>query len=369
MYFWHFHAITNAIWILIFILLFFIIYPLIHTYYLIDWLIVRNAFNKINFVNKDGEAPILRKFEHNDEQYQLTFYSPGLTMEDWKKRQLQLENAFNISIYSLTLTDTHDCIALRASRGLFDYTRDYSFNPHTDCLQYDGFNLGVCAIGSVVVDLHIHPHILIGGSTGSGKTILLKSIVKQSMDKAFNIYICDFKGGVDYPREWREQCHFITSIEATIDMLQSALRILECRREQLLEADCPNINDFNYYHSPYTPMRRVLIFIDELAELTDTTGRSKDDIALIRTIINLLSTIARQGRAFGIHLILSTQRPDANILPGQIKNNISYRVCGRADMVLSQIILDNTDAYHNIPSDIQGVFINQDGTMFKGYID
>lgn len=52
-----------------------------------------------------------------------------------------------------------------------------------------------------------------------------------------------------------------------------------------------------------------------------------------------LETIARMGRSFGIHLILSTQRPDAVILSGQIRNDLDRRVCGRADNNLSQIIL------------------------------
>ena len=77
--------------------------------------------------------------------------------------------------------------------------------------------------------------------------------------------------------------------------------------------------------------------------------------------------IARQGRAFGIHLILATQRPDANIIPGQIKNNIDFRVCGRADNVLSQIVLDNTDANSKIPKDSQGRFLTNSNTVFQAY--
>jgi len=77
--------------------------------------------------------------------------------------------------------------------------------------------------------------------------------------------------------------------------------------------------------------------------------------------------IARQGRAFGIHLMLATQRPDSNILHGQIKNNITYRICGRADNVLSQIILDNTSAADQIPEDSQGRFILHDGTVVQAY--
>ena len=80
-----------------------------------------------------------------------------------------------------------------------------------------------------------------------------------------------------------------------------------------------------------------------------------------------IATIARLGRAFGIHLLLATQRPDANILCGQIKNNISHRICGRADNVLSGIILDSTAAAEEIPSDARGRFIDNNGVIFQAY--
>lgn len=81
-----------------------------------------------------------------------------------------------------------------------------------------------------------------------------------------------------------------------------------------------------------------------------------------------LKVQARQGRAFGIHLVLATQRPDANILSGQIRNNIDCRVCGRADNVLSQIILDSAAAAEQIPKDARGRFLLHDGTVFQGYL-
>ena len=56
------------------------------------------------------------------------------------------------------------------------------------------------------------------------------------------------------------------------------------------------------------------------------------------------------------------------VVPGQIKNNLDGRICGKADNVLSQIILDNTDAADRIPKDSQGLFLNQDGILFRGYL-
>ena len=67
-------------------------------------------------------------------------------------------------------------------------------------------------------------------------------------------------------------------------------------------------------------------------------------------------------------MILATQRPDATILSGQIKNNLDIRICGRADNVLSQIILDNTDAADMIFKDSQGIFLTNSGELFQAYL-
>jgi len=105
-----------------------------------------------------------------------------------------------------------------------------------------------------------------------------------------------------------------------------------------------------------------------VAELLDKTGLNKEGKERVDQITSYLSTIARLGRAFGIHLILATQRPDANVIPGQIKNNVVARVCGAADNVLSQIILDSTDAADLIPKETHGRFLLHDGTIFQGFL-
>ena len=94
---------------------------------------------------------------------------------------------------------------------------------------------------------------------------------------------------------------------------------------------------------------------DEVAELLDKTGADKARKELLAQIEARLALIARQGRAFGIHLILATQRPDANILPGQIKNNMNIRICGRADTTLSTIIIGDGRAAEQVPHDARGV--------------
>ena len=148
-------------------------------------------------------------------------------------------------------------------------------------------------------------------------------------------------------------------------MLTTLVEELQHRKQLFREQDCPNIDVYN--QTALEPLKRCIFACDEVAELLDKTGLAKDQKELVGRIESKLSIIARQGRAFGIHMILATQRPDASILPGQIKNNIDCRICGRADNVLSQIILDNTDAADQIPKDARGRFMLHDGTMFQAY--
>ena len=61
--------------------------------------------------------------------------------------------------------------------------------------------------GPVTVNLTNIPHILLVGSTGSGKSVLLKLLLMQALRKGAEVYIADFKGGVDFPKVWRQKCH------------------------------------------------------------------------------------------------------------------------------------------------------------------
>ena len=226
--------------------------------------------------------------------------------------------------------------------------------------------LGKSYTGPVTVNLAHIPHILLGGSTGSGKSVLLKLLLMQALHKGAEVYIADFKGGVAFPKVWHEKCRMCFTEEDLRETLDRLVEDLEHRKSAFKALGCPNIDAYN--ETEEQPLPRLIFACDEVAEVLDKTGVDSERKKLLAQIENKLSTIARQGRAFGIHLILATQRPDATIIPGQIRNNMDFRVCGRADSVLSQIILDNTSAAEQIPKDARGRFITGDGTVFQGYL-
>ena len=226
--------------------------------------------------------------------------------------------------------------------------------------------LGESLLGPVKVNLAHIPHILLGGSTGSGKSILLKLLLMQALHKGAEIFIADFKGGVDFLPIWHYKCWMCFNECDLLKMLTDLVDALERRKKLFLAAGCANIDEYNKTCEDH--LKRWIFACDEVAEVLDRSGRSKEEKEMLSQIESKLATIARQGRAFGIHLILATQRPDATVIPGQIRNNIDFRVCGRADNVLSQIILDNTSAADQIPKDARGRFITGDGTVFQGYL-
>lgn len=154
--------------------------------------------------------------------------------------------------------------------------------------------------------------------------------------------------------------------QSLLAALEELTAELERRRGLFLSAGTPNLTEYNKATGENLP--RYIFACDEVAEILDTTGLDKAEKEVFAKIVRHLSLIARQGRAFGIHLMLSTQRPDAATIPPQIRTNMSLRVCGRADDILSQIILDSPAAAEQIPHDAEGRFVTNMGQTFQGFL-
>ena len=327
-----------------------------------------NEFQRIGMTNSAGEVPMLltrtQDKRHSNVEI-LEFDAVGIPLTEWEKERGYIEAALNVNIVKIIEGSNKRRILLHvvsADSGLPDFI-EWNDSYLTD--DDSTLILGKSQLGLECVDLSKIPHILLGGSTGSGKSILLKVLLVQSLKKNAVVSIADFKGGVDFPKIWHDTCKMCFDEDTLLTLLTELIDELERRKTLLKDTGCANISDYNKHSA--VPLQRHIFACDEVAEVLDKTGLTKEQKERIGLIENRLSIIARQGRAFGIHLILATQRPDANILSGQIRNNIDCRVCGRADTILSQIILDNTSAAEQIPKHKAGRFILHDGTVFQGF--
>ena len=323
----------------------------------------------IGLINHAGMAPVLLRKRRDRDNPRVTvweFQNQSIPLTSWEGKRAAIEAALDVSIVKMTYGKGKSRVlvyAVPAQVSLPEVLpwQDEYLSPESFVLV-----LGESLTGPVTVNLANIPHILLGGSTGSGKSVLLKLLLMQALRKGAEVCIADFKGGVDYPKARRQRCRMCFTEDDLLDTLDQLTAVLKYRKERLSDTGCKDLDAYNEATGENLP--RLVFACDEVAELLDKTGRSKEDREQLGQIENRLATLARLGRAFGIHLILATQRPDANIIPGQIKNNIDFRVCGRAESVLSQIILDNGSAAEQIPKDARGRFITGDGTVFQAYL-
>lgn len=183
------------------------------------------------------------------------------------------------------------------------------------------------------------PHLLVAGSTGSGKSCILNNIITSLVRKYdanyFRSILIDIKQ-VEFS-QFRNISQLatpiITDTEKAIDILNKMCQIMTNRYNILSQNNCRNIEEYNKQTDD--KLCYYLIVVDELADL----------FIQAPDIEEILCRLAQLGRAAGIHLILATQRPDRETITGRLKVNIPSRLALTVSSVYdSRIILDQTGA-------------------------
>ena len=138
-------------------------------------------------------------------------------------------------------------------------------------------------------------------------------------------------------------------------------------KTDIVEEKVVNIEEYNEKY-PESKMKRIIVICDEFGQiLAKRDKKDKKGNELRDNIESQLIKLASRARCSGIHLVMATQRPDSDVLTGQIKGNLTYKICGRADSVLSKIIIDDTNASKIIPQNDVGYFATNFHTLFKAY--
>lgn len=325
---------------------------------------IQNEFLRIGLTNSKGEAPLLLAKYKSNQLIIMEFACRGISFDLWEKKFAKSKTFLKYKILKIKAGKSPKYISLYTTSPKNSLPAKLKWND--TYLILNGFNLVLGKNEYETVSINLSSgHLLIGGSTGSGKSVLLKVLLMQCLKKNASVFIVDFKGGVDYAPIWRKKCSLLYSESELLAVLSELINTLETRKELFRECGCCNIDVYNSQSTE--KLQRIILAFDEVAEALDKTGLSKEHKEQISLIESRLNTIARLGRAFGIHLILATQRPSADVISGQIKSNISHRVCGIADAVLSDIILDTTDAATTIPKDSHGHFLTNTGEYFQGF--
>jgi S-DNA-T family DNA segregation ATPase FtsK/SpoIIIE len=209
-----------------------------------------------------------------------------------------------------------------------------------------------------IVDLTKMPHLLVAGATGQGKSVGINAIITSILYKKhpaeIKFVLIDPKR-VELPLYIKIERHFlaklpdeedaiITDTQKVIKTLNSLCIEMDNRLELLKAAQSRNIKEYNekFISRKLSPAKGhkylpyIVLIIDEFADLIMTAGRE---------IEGPIGRLAQLARAIGIHLIISTQRPSANIITGFIKANFPTRIAFRVfSSIDSRTILDATGA-------------------------
>lgn len=186
------------------------------------------------------------------------------------------------------------------------------------------------------------PHMLIAGSTGSGKSVcmhvIIISLLLQNTSETMKIVMIDPKK-VEMSL-YKKLPHLVlpiaTNKTSSVKAIDYVVNEMERRYSFLSEKGCGDAKTFNSNNDQNEYMPKIVLIIDEFADLMST---AKKDVE------NKIIRIAQMGRAANIHLVLATQRPTSNVITGLIKSNIPVRIAFHTVSALdSRIILDTQGA-------------------------
>ena len=336
---------------------------------------VEENLARIGFANANGEVPELLSITRHADNPKITVYefeTCGIPVPGWLDFAEKIQSALNVTIIDVQYMTDCQHIRLTAAPPAVTLPTEIPWYDRLLPLDLYVVSLGRSLAGDVLLDLKQIPHVLIGGITGSGKTVLLKSILFQLICWGADLYIVDLKGGLDLGRWWEARCHLCIDESGVLPILDKFMDALAERKKLLHRANCRNIDEYNAKRAH--KLRRMIFACDEAAELLDKTGADKEGKAFIAQVESRISTLARLGRAVGLHLVLGMQRADTETLKGQIRSNMGCRICGKADPILEKITIGTSGAVSDlIPNGVRGRFILNDGdgstnTVFQGYL-
>lgn len=191
------------------------------------------------------------------------------------------------------------------------------------------------------VDLAKLPHILVAGSTGSGKSMLLHSFINSLMEKAKDsniefVMIDPKQIEFSYYKDCKHlKTPMIEVMGDAVFTLNDLICEMESRFKILKKANCRDIFEYRNLKGVKAMSFKVLV-IDELADLNHVCGRK---------FTNMLVRLAQKSRAAGIHIIAATQHPSAKNIPGELKANFPCRIaCKVSSAIHSRVILDANGA-------------------------
>lgn len=304
----------------------------------IDWSKYENKTDLNYFYQTTGTKNRLNEYptvlKNNDNEF-IVNVPTGLNLDDFEKSKKSLETYLNKNI-EMTLNNNNLVV------------REIVVNELPSILPYEfqkninGLNIpfAISGNGTEYIDFKEEPHVLITGSTGSGKSITLKSIITSLISlypNEIELVLIDFKVvELAIFKRLKQVKSYVTDVQEATEIIADELEECKNRYKLFEELEVTNIYDYNKKVSKDKRLKYRFIVIEEFIMLTE----DKKKIAM-----SMLKRLASISRASGQFLILVAQRFDNTVIDLVLRSNVGNRLCHKVqDEANSKLILDEVGA-------------------------
>ena len=307
----------------------------------------RQIFLSTKLVDGRGKTPALIKKRRLDKyRIELEFATNGIGIQRFKEKKDDLESSFNQAIESFNHGKTMSRVRIVLSKHRLPELVTFDEVSKEKPLADASFYVGHSVQGVLTQDIRQLPHMLIAGSTGSGKSVFFKQVLMGLLQSTENLqlYCIDLKAGLEMNCFKRLPNSYVVKNLSLAVGLMSSIEDEMRRRFKFLEQNglreiVPERDGFD----------RIVLSIDESSMLTGKLPKTHRDYDNNVKAGEILDNLCKLSRAAAIHIVLATQKVDKTVLPTQVSENISGRMAFKANSVAGSTQVIHTKEAADLP--------------------
>lgn len=287
------------------------------------------VFQQMGLKNGTGDTPkLLNKQRIDSNRSKYIFDSNGIGLSEFEAKKERLEAHFKQNVESISHGKNKGRIEISLNKENFPEMIKYQDLLVKNPLPKNSFFVGHSAEGILSQSVAKLPHMLIAGVTDSGKSVFFKQALMGLLESTPHVqmYLIDLKGGlemVDFVSA--PNVKFVKTIDEALILLRQVESEMKSRFKYLEQ------NGRKVIEPVIDKMDRIIVGVDEASVLYTTPSTNDPDKNKVLEARKLTDSIAKLSRAASIHLLLATQKVEAQIIPTTVTENITGRMMFRSN--------------------------------------
>lgn len=309
---------------------------------------LKRRFEAIGLTDHFGWVPKLIATKRIDEyREKMIFRADAIGVDRFESKRSALEGILQKKISSISQGTNPAYVELTFNTR--DLPRHVSVQAleASQSLSVESFYVGETVEGVLQQKITHLPHLMIAGTTGGGKSVFFKQVLYGLLKSSphLQMYLIDLKGGLEFTDfKAAPNVRVVKTAEEAVVLLEAIEREMNARFKYLEEIGHREVSPF------IDDKDRIVVAIDEASVLYAKRSSQDADYELVNRAREVTDSLAKLGRAAGIHLILATQKVSKETVETTIQENISARMCFRMNTLHGSLAVLGSKEALDIPS-------------------